>query len=150
MRNTLPSCLLRVAHVVGISVVRRSFIKKRSSISNAYAEFSMQFLRLGCTVCEVDHWWVCTDPEGSRAHPVCDWIWASVNRNVLLPAGKVSLPFILIQSQQLIRASTNKKLIHRKTDLDTVASTQLNTSLSASHWACLQLGNRIKSQNSLG
>lgn len=51
MRNALPSCLLRVAHVVGISVVRRSFIKKRSSISNAYAEFSVQFLRLGCTLC---------------------------------------------------------------------------------------------------
>lgn len=51
MRNGLPNSLLRVAHVMGISVVRRSFIKKGSYISNFHAEFSVQFLTVGCTVC---------------------------------------------------------------------------------------------------
>lgn len=51
MRNRLPSCLLRVAHDMGKSVVRRSFIKKGSYISNVPDEFSVQSFTLGCTVC---------------------------------------------------------------------------------------------------
>lgn len=47
----IASFLLKVAHVMGISVVRRSFIKKGNYNSNSHAMFSAQFLTLGCTVC---------------------------------------------------------------------------------------------------
>lgn len=115
MRNRFPSFLLRVAHVIGISVVRRSFIKKGNYISNFHAEFSVQFLTLDCTVCmrlttdEAAQTW------GDQSSPsVWLWIWASVPRNVLLLAGRVSLPLILVQSQQLIRPSTEQFLSTEK------------------------------------